>query len=321
MEQDLRTRLARNIFWAAHQACEPWERFPWRSGRDGSIETWLAHASQGLVIDVFGTIKMSSNRDPILNAIAQTVGLPPGGPWDLTLEWNAPRNLLNEPRPMRVDVYAESPHSVILFECKFTEPAGGACSQTFTRNGFSPCNGTYVQQRDAGNAMASPCALSRKGIRYWDIIPDVFHLDARNDHCPCPFAGSTYQWMRNLVVGYESARKQHKQPAVIIVYADSPSLPMAKKVRSKAWAQFTEMVRQDRMAIGVLAYQEVLTLAQKATRDASSDQAVWRELGEWINKKISASERARRKTKRRLSFPRTTPSAGQSREGREILVS
>jgi hypothetical protein len=35
--------------------------------------------------------------------------------------------------------------------------------------------------------------------------------------------------VRNLVVAYKVARQKNKQPVVVLVYADSPDLPMAKK--------------------------------------------------------------------------------------------
>ena len=289
MDQATRTRIEHNIFPAAHQACEPWERFPWHAGRGGAIDTHVAHSSQALVIDVFGTLKTSSDRDVILDALAPTLGVPAGGPWDVTLEWVARPSLLNEPRPMQVDVYAENPDSVILFECKFTEQDGGACPQTVRRNGSSPCNGNYRQQTLRGIDMTSRCALSEKGIQYWDIIPKVFHLDAQTDYQPCPFAGPAYQWMRNLVVGYKVARQKNKQPAMVIVYADSPDLPMAQMVRSQDWKEFTRTVRQDQVPLHVRSYQEILTLAQETTRDGGgAEESLWIELNEWVNRKIAS---------------------------------
>jgi hypothetical protein len=294
MDQATRTRLEHNIFPAAHQACELWEKFPWHNGAH------VAHSSQALAIDVFGTIKTSASRDTILDALAQTIGLPTGGPWTITLEWVARPTLLNEPRPTQVDVYAESPRSVILFECKFTEQDGGACSQTVKRNGSIPCNGNYVQQINHRNDMTERCALSGKGIKYWDIIPKVFHLDAKTDYQPCPFAGPAYQWMRNLVVAYKVARQKNKQSAVIIVYADHPDLSMAQKIRSNEWTQFSRTVKQAQVSLHVRSYQEILRLAQETTRQGSGEQTVWKELDEWVNRKISALNGDRRKPKRRI---------------------
>lgn len=306
MDQATRTRLERNIFPAAHQACEPWEKFPWHKWAH------VAHSSQALAIDVFGTIKTSANRDTILDAFAQTIGLPTGGPWTITLEWAARPTLLNEPHPTQVDVYAESPQAVILFECKFTEQNGGACSQTMKRNGSIPCNGNYVQQINHENDMTSRCALSGKGIQYWDIIPKVFHLDVQTDYQPCPFAGSAYQWMRNLVVAYKVGRQKNKQPAVVIVYADHPGLPMAQKVRSRAWTAFTKTVRKGQVPLHVYSYQEILTLVQETTHQGSGEPTLWRELGEWVERKMSAINGARRKPKRKSSSSSNTMAANRN---------
>jgi len=306
MNQATRTRLEHNIFPAAHQACEPWETFSWHTSAH------VAHSSQALAIDVFGTIKTSKNCDTILDALAQTLGLPTGGPWAISLEWDVRPSLLNEPRPTQVDVYAESPHAVILFECKCTEQDGGTCSQTVKRNGVILCNGNYVPQIHHENDATNRCALSEKGIQYWDIIPKVFHLDAGTDYQPCPFAGAAYQWMRNLVVAYKTGRQKNKQPAVVIVYADSPGLSMAQKVRSQAWTAFTKTVRQDQVALHVRSYQDILTLAQETTLQDSGEQTVWKELDEWVNKKISAIKKGRKKPKKRSHSHSNTMAANRS---------
>jgi hypothetical protein len=303
MDQATRTRLENNIFPAAHQACVPWEKFPWH--------TWahVAHSSQALAIDIFGTIKTSPNRDAIVDAFAQTIGLPTGGPWTITLEWTARPTVLNEPHPTQVDVYAESPQSIILFECKSTEQDGGACSQTVKRDGATPCDGNYGKNSTHENDMTSRCALSEKGIQYWDIIPKVFHLDTQTDYQPCPFAGSAYQWMRNLVVAYKVGRQKNKQPAVVIVYADHPGLPMAQKVRSRDWTAFTKTVRKDQVPLHVHSYQEILMLAQEVTHQGSGEPTLWRELGEWVERKMSAINGDRRKPERKRSSSSKTMAA------------
>ncbi|MEO6202500.1 MAG: hypothetical protein ABIU05_13630 [Nitrospirales bacterium] len=299
MDQATRARIEHNIFPHAHQACEPWETFPWHVDRGGATDTHVAHSSQALAIDVFGTLKISSECDGILDALATSLGVPAGGPWNITLEWRARPSLLNEPHPTQVDVYAESPNSVILFECTFTEQDGGACSQTVRRNGSIPCKGNYMQQSLRGIDMTSRCRLSDKGIQYWDIIPKVFHLDAETDYQPCPFAGPAFQWMRNLVVAYKLARQKNKQPAVVIVYADSADLSMAKKVKAQEWGEFTRTVRQDQVSLHVRSYQEILALAQETIRGGSGEDTLWTELNEWVNRKISHINGTRGKAKRK----------------------
>ena len=289
MDQSTRTRLERNIFPAAHQACEPWEKFAWQT------KAHLAHSSQALAIDVFGTIKISENRDAMMDALAQTMGLPTGGPWEMTLEWAARSSLLNEPSPTQVDVYAESPQSIMLFECKFTEPGGGACPQTVKRRGISPCDGNYGTNGTQEHDLTSRCVLSDKGMQYWDIIPKAFHLEAEAEYQPCPFAGPAYQWMRKLVVAYKVGRQKNKQPAVVMVYADHPSLPMAQTVRSQGWTTFTESVKQDHISLHVRSYQEILMLAKKVTHQHSEEQTLWQELSEWVERKMSTINRERKK--------------------------
>ena len=294
MNQATRTRLERNIFPAAHQACEPWEIFSWERGAHA------AHSSQALAIDVFGTITTAADCDVILDALATSLGVPTGGPWGITLGWTARPTLLNEPHPTQVDVYAESPHSVILFDCTFTEQDGEVCSQTGRQNGARSCKGNYVPQINCGNGLTSRCPLSEKGIQYWDIIPKVFHLDAQTDYQPCPFAGPAYQWMRHLVVAYKVARQKNKQPAMVIVYADRPDLPMPQMVRSQAWTAFTRTVRQDQVALHVRSYQDILTLVQQTTGQGSEEQTVWKQLAEWVHKKIATPKAARRKSHKRI---------------------
>ncbi len=295
MDQATRTRLERNIFPAAHQACEPWEKFSWHKSAH------VAYSSQALAIDVFGTIKASANRDAIVDMLAQTLGLPTGGPWDITLEWSARASLLNEPFPTQVNVYIESPSAVILFECQFTEQDGSNCSQTVKRNGVTPCDGNYGENGTLEHDVTSRCALSEQGIQYWDIIPKVFLLDAQTDYQPCPFAGPAYQWMRNLVVAYKVGRQKNKKSAVVIVYADHANLSMAQKVKSEVWTEFTKTVREDYVSLHVRSYQEILTLVEKGTHQESEERVLWRELGEWVERKISAITSGGRKPKRKRS--------------------
>jgi len=95
-----------NLFPASHGAIEDWEAFPWHRDRTNRIHAHKAHSSQAIAIDVFGTIKMSRDRDRTFDAIAGGVGVAPGGPWTITLEWTDTDRLLGEPRPTQVDALA-----------------------------------------------------------------------------------------------------------------------------------------------------------------------------------------------------------------------
>src|SRR5437870_2418057 len=103
----------------------------------------------------------------------------------------------------QIDAVARSPKCLIFFECKFTEPDGGPCSQTQPlrkgpHKGTIQCNGNYEPQYNRVTGTKAWCPLTGKGIRYWEFVPKVF--DVRSDMVitPCPFCGPWFQWMRNL---------------------------------------------------------------------------------------------------------------------------
>lgn len=87
---------------------------------------------------------------------------------------------------------------------------------------------------------------------------------------------------------------------------------MAQKVRSPQWTEFTRTVRQDQVPLCVWSYQEILALAQEETRHDSGEQKVWRELGEWVNRKISAINAERKKPKRKSSSYSNTMAANRN---------
>lgn len=192
-----------NLYSASHSAISDWDRFPWHTHR-GVIQTHKRHSSQALSIDVFGTIKVSKERDRILSAMARQCSVPDAGPWTLELEWTDPNNLLREPRPTQVDAIAFGRAALLVIECKFTE-GGGGCSQhkpikKGANRGIRQCNGDYAPQTNVVNEITAHCALTGKGLRYWESIPGIFGLDAAKEYRPCPFRDEAYQWMRNVVL-------------------------------------------------------------------------------------------------------------------------
>jgi hypothetical protein len=59
------------------------------------------------------------------------------------------------------------------------------------------------------------------------------------------------------------------------------------------------MIRQAQVSLQVRSYQEILMLAQETTRHGSGEQTVWKELDEWVNRKLSSINENRREPKRR----------------------
>jgi len=110
-----------NIFPAAWPAVQDWDELTWHPGASSP------RSSQALAIDVFGTLRQSPACDVVLDAVAVELGLPPGGPWQVELEWCDPLNSLNESQPSPIDVVLSSPRVLLCVECKFHEQDGGIC--------------------------------------------------------------------------------------------------------------------------------------------------------------------------------------------------
>lgn len=220
-----------NLFHRSHAAIDDWSKFPWHRDRKGAIQTHKMESSQALAIDVFGTIKVSEEKDRVLGALAIQCGVPDDGPWTLELEWTDPANLLHEPRPTQVDAIAFGKRAVLVIECKFTE-GGGGCSQPNritkgAHRGLRQCDGDYALQTNPVNGHEAHCALTGKGVRYWDLIPKVYGFDADQEYRPCPFRGDAYQWMRNVVLAETLASAHGVSAATIVAYADGESFATA----------------------------------------------------------------------------------------------
>jgi hypothetical protein len=291
LDIETRHRIENNLFHAARAAVEPWDKFKWH--RNGSIcDTWQLHSSQALAIDFFGTLKVAPavERDAILRQVSARMNLSEFGPWSVELEWEDPGNGLRERRQSQVDAVATGECATILFECKFGESDGGMCSQTEARevNGrarMPQCNGNYEMQVNPVNRKTARCALTGKGIRYWDLIPNVFRYDSESDIKPCPFNSASYQWMRNLVLAEEIRHTESRQAGFIIAYANHPRLPFPRILASPDWARFLQNLRMDSVHLQTISYQDLLRIAVDAV---GSSTEKWRDLEYWVLEKISA---------------------------------
>ncbi len=129
-------------------------------------------------------------------------------------------NWLGEPRPTSLDVLLKGPHGRIAVECKFTETAFGTCSRPRLepqKSGY--CDGSYTVQ----NRRKSRCALSERGIKYWEFLPALFDWPVGRDHRPCPFKDS-YQIARNALAVRSTPSGLTDTGHVLVVYdARNPS--------------------------------------------------------------------------------------------------
>lgn len=285
------SRIRRNVFDAAQPAILDWKKFQWHTGRSGDCDSDQKKSSQALAVDVFGTLKMSNRRNEILNELCTQIGLTASQDWEIELEYQDPKNPLKERRLTQVDAVATSKNHVVFFECKFTETDGGSCRQILpiekgARKGEIQCSGNYSLQRNPVNGKEAYCALSGKGILYWDIIPEVFDYGSTQEISPCPFRYSWYQWMRNLVNCYKIAQDRRCKPAFIVIYADGSSFSMARKIYTKEWRELKNHVRGDQIAFETMSYQNLISMARALDQDPD---APWSRLQEWVESKIAAA--------------------------------
>lgn len=204
-----------------------------------------------------------------------------------------PKDLLGEPRPTQVDAVARCDSDRVLFECKFTEPDGGGCTQPIAikrgkHAGLKQCDGNYSDQVNPVTGVRSRCALTGKGISYWELIQDVLDIDPESDYRPCPFVGGWYQWMRNLVAARALAIRAGKTAMFVLLYVEGP-FPMAKKIVSNEWAQFVRLVAGHAVALRTTSYQRLNSLAADATM--GHDRLILGELATWMERKFAGAAR------------------------------
>lgn len=137
------------------------------------------------------------------------------------------------------DIYAMSPEERML------------------SSGERQCNGSYADQINPGNALRARCALTGKGIRYWEYIPKVFALDPAVDHTPCPFKADSYQWMRNAVLAAAFGKHHKLQAAALAAFADHPSFPTARKAKRG----LLDASLGGHAAITPISYQQITAIA------------------------------------------------------------
>lgn len=283
--------LRRNLFDLSHAAIDDWQAFPWHRDKRNDVQTDKPNSSQALAMDVFGTIRAAAEgrRDTVLDALADEAGLPPGGPWTLELEWMDPQNHLCEPRQTQVDAIAIGASAIMVIECKFTEP-GGACSQT-RKIGSGPgagqrqCSGTYAWQINPRTLTEARCALSGKGIRYWEVIPFLFALDPAATYSPCPFKGEAFQWMRNMALAHELGRLHGKAARCVIAYAAGGGFPTEIKARNLGWLP---PFAGEALPPCSISYQQIIALV-----DRVDPSPIWGDLARWVERKIAQSRTAR----------------------------
>jgi hypothetical protein len=186
---------------------------------------------------------------------------------------------------------AASPHSsqalaVSVFGTLAVHPA---------RQGLRQCDGNYHEQTNPVNGRTARCALSAKGIRYWEHIPTYFNLAGDQDHKPCPFAGPAYQYMRNLLAAGEWARRRKKEQAAFgLVYVAGEGFPMSLEVADPGseWGRFISLLRPNSpVVVKAISYQALL----QAWRRCLPEDLVLADLEDWVDGKTVALDKLARR--------------------------
>ena len=225
-------QIKENLYPGAWASIDDWDSFPWHTGRDEEPDTHKPHSSQALALDVFGTLQVHPYRNQLVTIMMQRA-FPDRGPSSVC--WNVGKEVevhtLGEPRPTQLDAQIEGEADVVAVESKFCESVAGSCSQPKSRQ----CNGRYELQTNPDNGVAARCALSGKGIRYWEHIPELFSLDADQDiPGECPFRDGKYQYMRNFVAAESLALSAEppKKSYFVLLYAEGDLFPISQEVGS-----------------------------------------------------------------------------------------
>ena len=279
----MKTRLQEikeNLFPAAWPSIPYWESFPWHEGRDKIPDTHKPHSSQAMALDVFGTLEAHPCRNQLITLMMETV-FKGQGPRSVcwTLGKEVEIHSLREPRPTQLDALIEGEADVVAIESKFCERGAGTCSQPPRQ-----CNGRYELQTNLDNGVTARCALSGKGIQYWDHIPRLFDLDSDQDYPgECHFRDGKYQYMRNFVAAESLATLADppKQSFFVLLYAAGDIFPMSQEVGSPSspWNLWRNLLRDDcRSRTAAISVQELAG----AWARALPDDAVLADLENWI---------------------------------------
>ena len=270
--------IKKNLFYRSINSIDDYYNFDWHNYK-GEIDTDKINSSQALVIDFWGCIKLSPYKNQLINLFFNKND----DNWEIIFEYKN-KSLLSEKRPTQIDLIVESEACAIIIESKFTEQDGGGCSQTNkTKQGFYQCNGKYEEQINPINNIKSKCALTGKGIKYWDYIDALTDFEKDKDYNPCPFKGGEYQWMRNIC--FAKAYAKHKISECYLVYYKSEKCPISKNVNNGTYLGKLKGKIKDKKSFQPISYNELLGKAISYLDFDDVEKQIWVDLQKWIKNK------------------------------------
>jgi len=263
----------RALYPGAHAHVEGWDprRFDARIHSPAS--------SQALCVSVWGTIASLRRRGRILDDVFAAAGFaqPKLSQAQITCEVRDQGALLNElgarSTATCLDALLTWPLGVMAIESKFTEREFGACSQP--RNGW--CSGEHAPGSDLKHGTSAPCRLTtydgeRTPRLYWTVGEQLFRADVlAAPRSPCPFAGPSFQLMRNLAFAAAAAGRR-RLPWFGFLVSYVAAAPGAPKLLSEV-ATFRALLRDDvQSRVQAVSYEQIAeVLRHRGERELASD--------------------------------------------------
>jgi hypothetical protein len=274
-------QIKKNLFFRSQDSILDYNLFDWHS-YNGKIDSNKSKSSQAVTIDFWGCLKLSPNKNQIINKIFNKNC----DNWELIFEFTD-KNILAEKKPTQIDVLIESESYVIIIESKFAETNGGTCSQTKKSiNGKSQCNGNYELQHNYLNGVVSKCALTGKGISYWNYINTLTKFKESDTYFPCPFKDFEFQWMRNICFSDAYASVKNKIGECYLVYYNSDKFAISKKVKNgKYLGSLMGQIHNSSM-LAPLSYNELIDqIIDFLDLNNKIEKQVWVDLKRWLVEK------------------------------------
>lgn len=276
-EQKIKS-IKENLFYRSQDAIPDYEKFDWHNHR-GNIDTDKFNSSQAIAIDFWGCLELSPLKVQIINSLFNKSC----DEWDIKFEY-PDRCLMSEKRPTQIDVKIESDTCAIIIESKFAENNSGKCSQLKkTKKNLIQCNGNYEDQINPVYNIKSKCALSGKGIRYWDYISSTTAFDKNESHKPCPFRNREFQWMRNICFAEAYARQYKIITECYLVYYKSDKCPISKQVDNNTYLGSLKGNLRNQQTFKPISYNDLLSkiITSIVLKDSKESQ-IWVDLQNWM---------------------------------------
>lgn len=273
--------IKQNLFYRSQASIDNYENFVWHQYSDKH------NSSQALAIDFWGCLKNSPLKVQIINMLFGK----DCESWKISLEYTD-KSLMSEIIPTQIDILFENEHHAIIIESKFKEREGGSCSQTKgTKDCEYQCDGNYKSQTNRANRTytgKSKCALTGKGIKYWDFISTLTTFDKNETYVPCPFKGEEFQWMRNICFTEAYSKKNNKKGESYLVYYKSNKCPISKKINDDTYLGKLKGNILNPQSFQPLAYNDLLeNVINFLNAIDINEQRVWLELKKWMSDKES----------------------------------